>query len=91
MTDTELTEKVAEIRELRSMIETLTADMEAAKDEVKAEMTERGLETLTGNGWKCTWQVVSTTRLDTKALKSGAPDVYAMFARTVNTCRFIIV
>ena len=40
------------IRSLQCTIEELTAELEAAKDAIKAEMVEQGREELTGNGWK---------------------------------------
>ena len=47
MSTTEITSKIENIKTLQTMIDELTAEMEAAKDEVKAEMTARGVDEMT--------------------------------------------
>lgn len=47
MSTSELTGKVENIKTLQTMIDELTAEMEAVKDEVKAEMTAQGVDELT--------------------------------------------
>lgn len=88
MTVNEMDMKVKEIRELQGMIEELTAELEAAKDSIKAEMIERGSEVLTGNGWKATWKTVTSSRLDTKALKAAEPALYEKYSKPSTVCRF---
>ena len=90
MTSTQMDATVREIREIQRMIEELTADLEAHKDSLKAEMINRGTEELTGGSWKATWHTITSSRLDTKALKASAPDVYAQYTRTTTTSRFTL-
>ena len=90
MTTNEMDTRASTLRELQSTIERLTAEADAIKDELKAEMIEQGRDTLTGNGWKASWKVIEGTRLDSKALKTQAPDVFARFTIATRTSRFTI-
>lgn len=82
--------KVMILRELQSEIERMTAEAEAIKDELKAQMVEQGSEVLSGNGWKASWKVVESSRLDTKALKAAMPEVAARFTVSTRTSRFCL-
>ena len=86
----ELDTKVDALRELQSEIERLTAEAEAIKDALKGEMIERGEETLAGNGWKCSWKVVESTRFDSKALKAADPETWSRYTVSTRTSRFIL-
>ena len=90
MSTYELDNQVNSLREIQTTIERLTAEAEAIKDSIKAEMVNRGEETLTGNGWKASWKVIESSRLDSKALKAQAPEVYARFTISTRTSRFTI-
>ena len=86
----ELDSKVTELRNIQSMIDELTAEAEAIKDTIKAKMVDVGDEEISGNGWKATWKTVTSSRLDTKALKAEKPDVYAAFCKATTTSRFVL-
>ena len=82
----ELDPKVKELRDIQTMIDELTAEAEAIKDAIKAVMVDKGDEELSGNAWK----TVTSSRLDAKALKAGAPDVYAAYCKASTTSRFVL-
>ena len=86
----ELDSKVKELRELRRMQDELTAEIEALTDSLKAEMTARSVDTLTGSDWKATWKEVVSSRLDTAALKKALPDVAAQYTKTTTSRRFLL-
>lgn len=86
----ELDMKVITLKEIQTEIERLEAEAEAIKDLIKQTMIDRGEETLSGNGWKASWKIVESNRLDTKALKTVLPDIAAKFTVTARTSRFII-
>lgn len=86
----ELDNKVAELRELQSMIAELQAEAEAIKDTIKGVMVDRGEETISGNGWKASWKNVNSCRFDTKAFKAECPDLYAEYTKQTTTCRFVL-
>lgn len=83
-------EAVQEIRELTRMKEELEAEIAAAQDVIKAEMTATDNYTIQGTDYKVTWNEVSSTRIDTKALKKALPDVVERFSITSTARRFCI-
>ncbi|MBR3017361.1 MAG: hypothetical protein IKH57_09850 [Clostridia bacterium] len=90
MSTYELDNQVDNLREIQTTIERLTAEAEAIKDSIKAEMVKRGEETMTGNGWKASWKVIESSRLDGKALKAAMPEIAARFTVSTRTSRFTI-
>ena len=88
MSITEMNTKAQELRELQSMIDELTAEVEAIKDAFKAQMIEQGKEELAGNGWKASWKAITSARLDTKALKADHPELAAQYTKEQTVCRF---
>lgn len=86
----EMDSKVMTLRELQSEIERMTAEAEAIKDELKAQMIDQGTEVLTGTGWKCSWKIVESSRVDTKAMKAAMPEIVARFTIQTRTSRFCL-
>lgn len=81
---------VKELRELKRLAEELQAEIDAAQDAIKAEMTAQAVDTLSGADWKVTWKEVTSSRLDTMALKKALPDVAQAFTKTTTTRRFCV-
>ncbi len=79
MSMNEMDSKVKELRELKRM-----------QDELNAEMTARDTDTLTGNDWKVTWKTVTSSRLDTTAIKKALPDLAQQFTKTSTSRRFVL-
>ncbi len=52
MSTNEMDSKVKELRELRRMADELAGEIEALQDAIKAEMTARNTDTLTGGDWR---------------------------------------
>lgn len=86
----ELDSKIKELRELKRMAEELQAEIDGITDTIKAEMTARNVDTLTGADWKATWKAVTSSRLDTTALKKALPDVAAAFTKASTSRRFVL-
>lgn len=82
--------KVKELRELKRMQDELTAEIEAIQDEIKAHMTAQGVDTLTGTDWKATWKAVTSSRLDSTALKKELPEIAARFVKQTTARRFVL-
>lgn len=80
--------KVTELQELKRMQEELTATIEAITDEIKAAMGEQ--EELSAGAFRITWKPVTTSRIDTAALKKELPDVAARYLKTSTTRRFCV-
>ena len=90
MTKNELNETVKTIRELKRMQEELVAEIQANEDKIKAEMEATQIFTMTGDDYKVTWNEVTSTRLDTTALKKALPEVAEKFSKTSTIRRFCI-
>lgn len=82
--------KVQELRELRRMADELAGEIESLQDEIKAEMTAREVDTLTGFDWKVTYKTVKSSRLDSKALKAELPEVAARYMKETTSRRFLL-
>ena len=90
MSMNELEAKVSELRELRRMADELAAEIAATEDALKAYMTANGADELHGASFKITWKEVTSSRLDSKALKAAAPELYSRFTKQTTSRRFIV-
>ena len=88
MSINELEAKCRELRQLQNLIEEAQAEAEAIKDAIKAHMGDQ--EAVQAGEYKITWKPVTTTRLDSKALKAALPDVVERFTKTTTTRRFCV-
>lgn len=80
--------KVTELQELKRMQEELNATIESITDEIKAAMGSQ--EELSAGAFRITWKPVTTSRIDTTALKKELPDVAARYLKTSTTRRFCV-
>lgn len=90
MSISELDMKVKELRELRRMAEELQAEIDAAQDAIKAHMNSQGVDTLAGSDWKVTWKPVTSSRMDTAALKKALPEIAERFMKSTTNRRFVL-
>lgn len=90
MSINELDMKVKELRELRRMAEELQAEIDATQDAIKAHMDSQGVDTLAGTDWKVTWKPVTSSRMDTAALKKALPEIAERFMRSTTNRRFVL-
>lgn len=88
MSISEIESKVRELRQLQALIEEATAEAEAIKDTIKAQMGDN--EELRAGEYKVTWKTVTSSRLDSKALKEALPEVVQHFTKTTTCRRFCV-
>lgn len=88
MSNIELETKIRELRNLQRLIEEATEEAETIKDIIKAHMGET--EELRAGEFKITWKRVTSSRLDTAALKKAAPDLVEKFTKTSTSRRFLV-
>lgn len=88
MSNQELTARVTELQELKRMQEELSAEIDALQDTIKAAMGDN--EMIIVGAWKVTYKPVTSTRIDTAALKKDLPDVAARYSKTSTCKRFTI-
>lgn len=88
MSNPNLTPKITELMELKRMRDELDAEIQAAEDEIKAAMGDD--DTLLAGPFKITWKTVTSSRLDSSALKKALPEIAARFMKQTTTRRFSI-
>lgn len=88
MSANEMNSKINELRELRRMAEELAAEIDSIQDTIKAHMDAEGVDTISGTDWRVTYKAVTSSRIDTGALKKAIPDLAQQFTRTTTARRF---
>ena len=86
MTIKEMETKARELRELQALIDEAAAEAEAIKDILKSAMGDS--ETVQAGEYKITYKSVTSSRIDTTALKKAMPDVAEAFTKASTTRRF---
>lgn len=86
-----INETMRELAQYQRIQEEAAATVEALKDQIKAYMTANQLDTLTGDEHKATYKTVTSSRIDTAALKKEHPTLAAEFTKTSETKRFVFV
>lgn len=90
MTNNEIMETVQAIREYKRMKEELEAEIAAAEDLIKAEMNRTSVYVMTGTDYKVTWNEVTSSRIDTTAIKRDLPDIASRYTKTTTSRRFVL-
>ena len=77
-----------ELAEYIRMQEEAAAMVESLKGQLKERMTAAGVESLAGSEHKATYKAVSSSRVDTTALKRDLPEIAARYTKTTTARRF---
>lgn len=77
-----------EYKELQRLAEELSAEMDAMKERIRSAMG--GAESVTAGEYKVSDKLVTSSRIDTTALKKAFPDVAAQFVKSTTARRFSI-
>lgn len=77
-----------ELAEYIRMGEQIADTVDGLKDQLKQIMQERGVDTLTGTEHKAAYKAVTSSRIDTIALKRDMPAIAAQYSRITETRRF---
>lgn len=80
-----------EIAEYTRMAEEIAATVDSLKDTLKKYMDENGLDSIAGNEHKASYKAVTSSRIDTTALKRDLPEIAARYTKTTETRRFLFV
>lgn len=81
-------ERITELKALEAKKKELEAEIEAIKDEMKVDMGSDELREV--GGFKVHYTVVISERVDSKKLKTEAPDIYKRFLSESISRRFSI-
>lgn len=79
---------MAELAQYIRMQEEAAAMVESLKDQLKERMTAAGVESLAGSEHKATYKSVTSSRVDTTALKKDLPEIAARYTKTTTARRF---
>lgn len=82
---------MAELAQYNRMAEEIAATVDSLKDILKKYMDENGLDSIAGNEHKASYKAVTSSRIDTTALKRDMPDIAATYTKTTVTKRFKFV
>ena len=82
----EIITKVADLMDIRNMIEELEAEAEGITDEIKAYMGAE--ESMVAGVWKVTYKETVSRRMDTAALKKILGDALEGYYKTIVTRPF---
>lgn len=91
MSNIELESALKEYRQLQRMQEEVAAELEAIKCRVRDAMMNMGVDTLAAGEYKVSDKTITSTRLDTTALKAALPEVATAFTRAITSRRFCVV
>ena len=88
MTIQEINEKMSTLAEYERLNDDLQQEIESLKDDLKKYMIDNDLTVLNGLEHKATYTPVTTTRLDTKALKKAHSEIVEQYIKTSVSNRF---
>ena len=80
--------KVQELMELRRMAEELQSEIEALQEAVKNFMGSE--ETMIAGAFKVSYKSITSSCLDSAALKRDLPNVAALYTKQTTTRRFTV-
>ena len=90
MTKKEIIAQIELMNEWERVIEEAKAEVEAIKDSIKAEMTDRDLDELEAGSYIVRYKTVATSRFDSTAFKKTYEDLYKAFLKQTTSRRFSI-
>ncbi len=90
MTERMLKNRIEKLDAIAAQQKALEEQAEAIRNEIKADMEEKGVDEISAFGRIARWKEVISNRLDSKALKAELPDVYGQFCKASASRRFTI-
>lgn len=80
-----------ELAQYTRMAEEIAATVDSLKDILKKHMEENGLDSIAGSEHKASYKAVTSSRIDTTALKRDLPEIAAKYTKTTEIRRFLFV
>lgn len=90
MTNLNMDERLTELKELEAMAKQIDSEIEAIKDEIKAELTRREADEVTTIHYTVRWKAVESSRFDSKGFKADNPEEYAKYTKKSVSKRFTV-
>lgn len=90
MSTKELAKAVRRLRELEAEAAQLGGEIDALKEQIKAEMAARDVDEMQTGVFHVRWTAVQSTRFDSAAFRKAMPELYDRFTRKIETRRFTV-
>ena len=90
MSTKEMEMKIMKLQEWEELLAEAKAEVEALKDEIKAEMLARNTEELEAGRFICRWTSVLSNRFDTTCFKKEHAEMYKQYTKQTASKRFSI-
>lgn len=90
MSINEMEKKIETLREWEALLEEAKSEVEALKDEIKAEMLSRNTEEMTAGKYICRWTSVISNRFDSTSFKKEHAEMYKQYTKQTSSRRFSI-
>lgn len=90
MSNTEIAQKVQDLKELKCMAEELAGEIAALEDAVKAEMSARSVDELNTGLFTVRYKTITGSRFDSKTFKAENPELAARYTKPTQSSRFTI-
>lgn len=82
--------KIETLKEWEALLEEAKAQVEALKDEIKAEMLTRNTEEMTAGKYIVRWTPVLSQRFDSTTFKKEHAEMYKQYTKQTSSRRFSI-
>ena len=90
MSENSIITKIEELKEWEALAEEAKEQIEALRDELKAEMLMRGTEEMEAGQFIMRYQTITSNKFDNSAFKKALPDIYKAYLRQSISKRFSI-
>ena len=91
MSTADIVSKIEQLKEMEALVREAEKEVEALKDEIKAEMTKLNTEELNAGRYTVRWKSVISNRFDSTTFKKEMEDVYNRYVKKSESKRFSIV
>jgi predicted phage-related endonuclease len=91
MSTVDIVSKIEQLKELEALVREAEKEVEALKDEIKAEMYMRDTEEMNVGRYVVRWTNVVTDRFDSKSFKKDMAELYGRYVKQTESRRFSIV
>lgn len=81
MNNNDLHSVIKELKEFKLLKEEAEARIAELENIIKSEMKEQNAEKLIVGEYKCSLAMVTSNRIDSKALQENRPDIYSIFVK----------
>ena len=90
MSTVDIVSKIEQLKELEALVREAEKEVEALKDEIKAEMNRRDVEEMNAGRYVVRWTSVASDRFDSTTFKKAMPQIYGMYLKRSESRRFSI-